>query len=218
MPKILRISEIFVSIQGESTYAGLPCFFVRLAGCNLKCSYCDTKYASISDSGDRISVEAIIDRADASGLKLAEVTGGEPLLQEYCSDLCSGLLDRGFTVLLETNGSLPADKLDPRCIRIFDWKCPSSGESESICVANFANLRQIDQVKFVLSDRADYDFALGKIEEFGLHQKTLDVILSPAFDIMNPAKLAEWMLKDKIRARLGLQLHKYIWDGRTRGV
>jgi 7-carboxy-7-deazaguanine synthase len=153
----LRVNEIFFSIQGESSYAGLPCVFVRLSGCNLRCTYCDTRYAY--EQGDHMDVSEIIDRVSGYDCRLVEITGGEPLLQEETPALISGLLDRGFTVLLETNGSMDISGVDGRCIRILDVKCPSSGEAEKNDFGNLPLLTHEDEIKFVVGDRADYEYA-----------------------------------------------------------
>ncbi|MFH0810459.1 MAG: radical SAM protein [Pseudomonadota bacterium] len=211
----LLVSEIFFSIQGESTHAGLPCVFVRLAGCNLRCSYCDTGHAL--EDGTRMSVEEVASRTIAYRVPLVEITGGEPLLQEDVYSLMDTLLDAGSHVLLETNGSLPLGRVDSRIKRIVDVKCPGSGAVHSVNWANMPLLGPRDEVKFVLSDRTDYDFARGAILHHSLLARGCAVLLSPVRQRLEPKDLAGWMLEDKLRGvRLQLQLHRIIW-GEERG-
>jgi 7-carboxy-7-deazaguanine synthase len=214
----LRVSEIFLSIQGESTHAGLPCAFIRLAGCNLRCSYCDTAYAL--EGGQEMGTAEAAECALAFGVPLVEVTGGEPLLQEEAYPLMEALLAAGATVLLETNGSLPVGRVDPRVARIIDVKCPGSGFAHCNDWSNMALLRATDEVKFVLADRADYDFARGAVRHYGLLERC-PVLFAPAWgeppQRLEPRQLAEWMLEDRLAGvRLQLQLHKLIW-GQARG-
>ena len=203
----MKINEIFKSIQGESGFAGLPCVFVRLTGCNLRCSYCDTTYAY--EEGSEISIDEILRRVKRFNCPLVEITGGEPLLQAETYSLVNKLLDAGEQVLIETNGSLDICRIDERAIRIMDIKCPASGESDKIRWENIDNLRQSDEIKFVLSDRGDYEWAKGVIEKHRLISKA-KVLLSVAFDRLAPEKVVEWMLKDNLNVRFQLQLHKYI--------
>jgi len=214
---LLRVNEIFYSIQGESSYAGRPCLFIRLTGCNLRCSYCDTQYAYYE--GAEMSVADILQRAQSINCRLAEVTGGEPLLQDEAPELIEGLLDSGWTVLLETNGSKDISRVDRRCIKIVDFKCPSSGEAGSNDFANIDRLQDHDEVKCVIGNRHDYEFACNIY--YAVRQNPecrSSVLFSPVFDWLAPEKLAEWVLADQLKVRLNLQLHKYIWDPTQRGV
>ena len=213
----LKIAEIFASIQGESSYAGLPCFFIRLAGCNLNCSYCDTEFAKSADNARKMNIDEILSAACASELHLAEITGGEPLLQENTPALCRKLIDAGFTVLLETNGSLRTSQIPDEVIKIIDCKCPSSGEAGSMHSANFAEVHPHDEIKFVIADRKDYDYAMGVLKEFSLTGKEPEIIFSPVSPGLDPAELAEWILEDRLNVRLQVQLHKIIWGQDTQG-
>jgi 7-carboxy-7-deazaguanine synthase len=211
----LVVAEIFSSIQGEGTRAGLPCAFVRLAGCNLRCSYCDTVYAQDEAVGMVMDVKDVAEMVRTLGLPLVQITGGEPLLQSECSELIGILLDYGDTVLLETNGSVDISGVDPRVVRIVDIKCPASGESRAMRWENVAHLRPHDEVKFVVSDRGDYEWALEVIERESLADRC-HILLSPVFGGLDPGTLADWMVSDRTQARLQLQLHKLIW-GDERG-
>lgn len=211
------VNEIFYSLQGESSYAGRPCVFVRLTGCNLRCSYCDTRYAY--EEGKAMAVEEIVARVSSYPCHLVEVTGGEPLLQNETPALIRELLDRGFEVLLETNGSRDIGVVDPRCVRIVDIKCPSSGEAGKNDFKNFSRLTPGDEIKFVIASRADYDYAVTVLLKY---EKACAVCrpphFSPAFGQMDPAILAQWITTDGLPVRLQLQLHKLIWDPDQRGV
>lgn len=211
----MKVNEIFFSIQGESTYAGLPCAFVRLAGCNLRCSYCDTTHAY--DEGDEKTLDVVVEALTAYPTKLVEVTGGEPLLQPETPALLTALADRGKSVLIETNGSVSLEGIDPRVTAIMDVKCPGSGMSGRVMWENIGLLQPRDEVKFVLTDRTDYEWALEVIEKYRLSEKH-KVHLSPAFGVLEPKRLAGWILEDGLDARLQLQLHKYIWPDIERGV
>jgi len=211
----LNVSEIFQSIQGESSFAGLPCAFVRLAGCNLRCRYCDTRYAQ--EGGTPMSLEEVLDRVSAFGLDLVEITGGEPLVQPETPALAAALLERGCRVLVETNGSLDISNLPDGAIRIMDIKCPSSGESTRFMWENIWKLRDNDEVKFVISDRHDYEWARGIVRERFGRAKT-PVLFSAVFGELPPRNLVEWILKDKLPVRFQLQIHKYIWPHDARGV
>ena len=216
---ILKIYETFASIQGESTRAGIPCFFIRLAQCNLRCSYCDTKRAQTLQNSREISVEELLEKTARSGLNLVELTGGEPMLQaDGVCELARLLIQKGHTVLIETNGSCDLSPLPPEVIRIVDWKTPSSGESEKMFLPNFRSLRRIDEVKFVLSDETDYYFALGKIKQYHLSEQTPNILLSPVYGALAGADLVQWMLRDRPPARLNLQIHKYLWYPNREGV
>ncbi len=206
---MLKINEIFKSIQGESTYAGLPCTFVRLAGCNLRCTYCDTNYAYYE--GREISDEDIISKIDEYGVKCVEFTGGEPLFQEETPKLLKTLLDKGYNVLVETNGSICIGCLDKRLNIIMDYKTPRSGMSERMRPKNFEFLKPTDQIKFVLMDESDYIWAKDIILENKLTDKFEDILMSPAYGELSPKDLVEWVLKDNLQVRVQLQIHKYIW-------
>lgn len=209
--RFLKVFECFESIQGESTFAGRLCYFIRLAGCNLRCSYCDTQKALSFDSyTEKVTPEELAKRAISSRIPLVEITGGEPLMQlENVCILCERLISvRGITLLMETNGSIDASSLPPEVIRIFDWKTPSSGESAKMNLNNYRFLRKTDQVKFVISNRTDYEFALKKVKEFDLAEKTENILLSPVSGSMDGSLLISWMLEDKFPGRLNIQLHK----------
>ena len=206
---MLKINEIFKSIQGESTYAGLPCTFVRLAGCNLRCTYCDTNYAYYE--GKEISDEDIIAKIDEYGVKCVEFTGGEPLLQEETPKLLKTLLDKGYNVLVETNGSICIGCLDKRLNIIMDYKTPKSGMSERMRPKNFEFLKPTDQIKFVLMDESDYIWAKNIINENKLTDKFENILMSPAYGELSPKNLVGWVLKDDLQVRVQLQIHKYIW-------
>ena len=218
----LCVNEIFYSIQGESSYAGRPCGFIRLTGCNLRCKYCDTRYAY--DEGEHVEIPSVVDRVGellGAAPALVEITGGEPLLQDATPELVRQLLDFGHTVLMETNGSLNIGSVDPRCIKIVDFKCPSSGESGSNDLENISRLHPHDEVKCVIADRKDYVFAreitrMIRLREAGSPGCTIN--FSPAFGQLDARNLAEWILEDRLRVRLNLQLHKLIWSPDQRGV
>ena len=210
---MLKVHEIFASIQGESSFAGWPCAFLRLSGCNLSCSWCDTAHAGESFAGMTVA-EAVMALL-ALGLPLVEITGGEPLLAPETPQLATSLADAGRTVLIETNGSLDISVLDPRAVAIVDVKCPGSGMEGRNDYANLDRLRPRDEVKFVLTDRADYEFAreiAARVWERNMDQ------FSPVSGRFKAAELAAWMVADGVRARLALQLHKYIWSPDARGV
>lgn len=213
----LKVNEIFHSIQGESSYAGRPCVFVRLTGCNLRCSYCDTQYAY--DEGEELEIYEIIDRIDFYKCPLVEITGGEPLIQNETPTLIHDLIEKGYKVLLETNGSQDISQVDKRCVKIIDIKCPSSGMSENNDLENLNRLTERDELKCVIGNREDYEYAK---EILGLMHtnpsKTNPIHLSPVFGKMDPDVMAKWILEDHLKVRLHLQLHKYIWDPEQRGV
>lgn len=215
MNNTLDVCEIFQSIQGESTYAGLPCTFVRLSGCNLRCTYCDTAYAL--NPGKILSSASIVRQVSAFKCGLVEITGGEPLMQKNTTLLCHQLLKKKYTVLIETNGSLPIDLVPDGCIRIMDVKCPSSGMSVSFHLPNLKQLNQRDECKFVISDRRDFIWAVAFIKKYRIDTRCT-VLFSPNMDTLKPVRLAEWILKEKLSVRLGLQIHKIIWDKCRRGV
>lgn len=211
----MHINEIFRSIQGESTYAGLPCTFVRLAGCNLACSWCDTPYAQTVFKANDMTVDEVLTEVKKHSCRLVEITGGEPMMQEETDELAKRLLDAGCTVLVESNGSISFEGLDPRAIKVVDVKCPASGHAGTFLVDNISLLTKDDEVKFVIADRRDYEFAKRFIEEY-LHDVTLKVLFAPVFPELAPKALAEWILKDGLCVRLQLQMHKYVW-GNERG-
>jgi len=206
---MLKVNEIFKSIQGESTYAGLPCTFVRLAGCNLRCTYCDTNYAYYD--GKELSDDEIISKIEEYGVKLVEFTGGEPLLQEETPRLLKTLLDRGYEVLIETNGSICIGCLDKRLNIIMDYKTPKSGMSERMRPKNFEFLKRTDQIKFVLMDESDYIWAKDIISQYRLLERFDNILMSPAYGELSPKDLVTWVLHDNLPVRVQLQIHKYIW-------
>jgi 7-carboxy-7-deazaguanine synthase len=212
----LLINEIFYSIQGESIYSGRPCIFVRLTGCNLRCTYCDTQYAY--EEGEKMEIDPIMRRISEYKCRLIEITGGEPLFQNETPLLISRLLDNGYVVMMETNGSLDISRVDRRCIKVLDMKCPSSNESKKNDVKNLKQLHAKDQIKFVIADRDDYAYAKNLIS---LHCPEFPgdrILFSPVFGKMPPSDLADWILKDHLNVRLHLQIHKYIWPDRERGI
>ena len=211
----MQIAEIFTSIQGESSFAGLPCTFIRMAGCNLRCRYCDTVYAF--EGGESWSLNQVMDAVRQSGIFLAEITGGEPLLQEELYGLGDMLLSEGYTVLLETNGSLSLKHLDKRIIKIMDLKCPGSGMSDHMDFSNIDYLTEQDEVKFVIGDRKDFDWARKIIIVHGLLNKCR-VLISPRMPEVEARTAARWILEEKLPVRLQLQLHKVIWPEGVRGV
>ncbi len=215
MNDLLNISEIFLSIQGEAARAGLPCAFVRLAGCNLRCDWCDTTYAQTG--GTPMGLGGIVEQVESLGCSRVEVTGGEPLTQPAAIALLAALCDAGYETLLETNGSQDISQVDPRVVRIVDFKCPASGESERNLWANVEHLTDRDEVKFVIAGRGDYDFARSAVADRALCDKCA-VIFSPVADRLAPAELSAWILADKLDVRVGIQLHKMIFPGKDRGV
>jgi 7-carboxy-7-deazaguanine synthase len=213
----LTVNEIFYSIQGESSFMGYPCVFVRLTGCNLRCSYCDTRYAY--DEGEELELQAIVDLVAVHRCPLVEVTGGEPLIQQQTPALIRRLVDDGYQVLLETNGSQNISRVDERCVRIVDIKCPSSGEAERNDLENLTRLTQRDELKFVIGNREDYEYARTTLGLVGLKRLgTNQVHFAPVFGKMQLKTLAEWVLADHLRVRLQPQLHRLIWSADQRGV
>lgn len=211
----LQISETFYSIQGESTYAGLPCFFIRLADCNLRCNYCDAHY-TYEEPGKTVSIKDLLAQAADYPKAIVEITGGEPLLQENVYPLMEGLLAAGRTVLLETNGSVDISRVPEKVIKIVDMKCPESGMAEKMDLENLNRLAKHDEVKFVVSSEADYSWAKQLIEEYQLTQKAT-VLFSPIIGKVKSADLAQWLLTDQLQARIQLQLHTFLWPDETRG-
>ena len=213
---MLTINEIFHSVQGESTYAGRPCVFVRLTACDLRCSWCDTPYAFYE--GSKRSLDEVIGEVDRYGCPLVEVTGGEPLLQEDVYPLMQRLLSSGKTVLLETGGHRSTERVPAEVVTILDVKCPGSGEAEKNDWGNLGRLRPQDEVKFVVKDRVDYEFARDVIARHELAGRAAAIHLSPVHGVLDPKMLSEWVLADRLPVRVQLQLHKYIWSPDTRGV
>jgi 7-carboxy-7-deazaguanine synthase len=211
----MKVCEIFASIQGESTYAGLPCIFVRMTGCNLRCTYCDTTYAY--DEGTEMTVKEIIDAVCSYGFNLVEITGGEPLLQKDAGSLISQLLDLHFKVLIETNGSMDIRDVDRRAIIIMDVKTQGSGMSDSMRMENLSLLKKSDELKFVITDKADYDWACALVRKFSWPEKCT-VLFSPVYGKLSPSELSKWIIADKMPVRMNLQLHKYIYGPDQRGV
>jgi 7-carboxy-7-deazaguanine synthase len=213
---LLTINEIFYSIQGESSYAGRPCVFVRLTACDLRCSWCDTEYAFYE--GRKRSLDDVLAEVDRFECRLVEVTGGEPLLQEEVYPLMQSLIDRGSTVLLETGGHRSTARVPEAVVTILDVKCPGSGESHRVDWSNLERLRPHDEVKFVVNDRQDYEYARDVIARHDLGLRASAIHLSPVHGVLDPRTLAEWILADRLPARVQLQLHKYVWEPGTRGV
>jgi len=211
----MKVNEIYRSIQGESSYVGLPCVFVRLTYCNLRCFYCDTKYAFYE--GRDYSIQQILQEVAPFDCSLVEVTGGEPLLQDEVYPLMDQLVEKNYKVLLETSGSMDIDKVNPRVIKIMDLKCPSSGESHRNRYSNLGKLQSQDEVKFVIGDRNDYLWVKDILQDYCLSDRCL-VLLSTVFETLQPQQLAQWLLEDNLQVRFQLQIHKYIWDSTVRGV
>jgi len=213
---VLTINEIFYSIQGESTYAGRPCVFVRLTGCDLRCTWCDTTYSF--NEGRKMSVEDVVEEVRRYDSPLVEVTGGEPLLQQDVYPLMEMLLETGRTVLLETGGQVDISRVPGAVVKVMDVKCPGSGESDRNEWANIDRLGSRDQVKFVIKDRADYEYARDVVQRRDLAARAAAIHFSPVHGEMDLRTLSEWVLADRLPVRVQVQLHKYIWDPSTRGV
>lgn len=213
---LLTINEIYHSIQGESTWAGEPCVFVRLTFCNLRCSYCDTKYAFYE--GKKRTLAEIADSVASFGCPLVEITGGEPLLQTNVLPLMTLLAEAGHTVLLETSGAHDISMVDPRVHRIMDLKTPGSGEVDRNLFSNIEHLTQSDEVKFVIGSRADYEWSCAQVARFELAKRCGAVLFSPVFGRIDPREIVEWILADKLPVRFQLQMHKFIWTPTKRGV
>jgi 7-carboxy-7-deazaguanine synthase len=211
----MRITEIYASIQGETRFSGLPCTLVRTTGCDLRCTYCDTAYAFYG--GREMSLEEIDAEVDRLGAPLVLLTGGEPMLQRDIGALAGRLLGRGYQVMVETSGAHPVDSLPPQVVRIIDVKTPGSGEEHRIRWEVIDGLRPTDSIKFVVEDERDYRWAAAVIAERDLAHKA-EILLSPVHGRLDPRDLVAWMLRDRIRARLNLQIHKYIWGSATQGV
>jgi 7-carboxy-7-deazaguanine synthase len=213
---MLTVNEIFYSIQGESTLAGRPCVFVRLTACDLRCSWCDTAYAFYE--GDKRTVDEVVAEVEGYGCPLVEITGGEPLLQDDVYPLMEALLARGLTVLLETGGHRSIGRVPGAVVRIVDVKCPASGEAHRNDWTNLAALAPHDEVKFVIQDRTDYDFAVDVVSRHDLAGRCAAILFSPVKGVLDPATLSAWMLADHVPARLQIQLHKLLWPDTLRGV
>ena len=212
---MLKINEIYASIQGESSHTGLPCIFIRLTGCNLRCTWCDTAYAF--HKGDDLTVEETIQKVETFSLPLVEITGGEPLMQEEVYPLMDKLLETGYRVMLETGGALPIDKVPEKVIKILDIKCPGSGEDKKNHLKNLKLLAPHDEVKFVLLDRADYEWSRDLLKKLDL-PSSIQILFSPVFDKLDLKDLSEWILEDRLSVRLQTQLHKVIWNKNATGV
>ena len=218
MDQYLIVNEIFSSIQGEALHSGFPCVFVRLQGCPLKCKWCDTRYSCIQDGGEKKSISSILDKVRAFGIDTVEMTGGEPLAQEVgARSLISRLIAENYRVLLETNGLSSIAGLPEKLHIIMDIKCPGSGIDGLESLHNIAFLKESDEIKFVLTDRKDFDWAHGLIHKHGLDKK-FNLVMSPVWGSLDPKDLAQWLIASSFRCRLGLQLHKYIWGPDARGV
>lgn len=211
----MRVTEIFHSIQGESSYVGQPCVFVRLTGCPLRCTWCDTDYAFYG--GHEYSIDAILAKVHTYGCRLVEITGGEPLAQPQSLPLMTRFVDAGYTVLLETSGAIDITPVDPRVHVILDVKCPGSGMTDRIHWPNLSTLAAKDEAKFVLADRADYDWACEILAQHDIANRC-SVLFSPVFGSLDVRQLAEWILADRLPVRFQLQIHKYIWAPDMRGV
>lgn len=212
----MKVCEIFTSIQGESTFAGLACTFIRLSGCNLRCAYCDTKYSY--DEGAEMEIGAVMGQVESAGVRLVEITGGEPLLQGKATNALIGeLLNRGHEVLVETNGSIDIRDLDKRAKIILDMKTPGSGMSHKMDMTNLDHIKSSDELKFVISSRDDYEWSKKIISHYGLEERC-EVLLSPAFGRLQPGELAAWIIEDRMRVRLNIQIHKYIFNPEERRV
>lgn len=212
---MIKVNEIYFSIQGESTKSGLPCVFVRLTYCNLRCNYCDTEYAFFE--GTDYSIGEIVEKVKSYSCNLVEITGGEPLFQKECYDLLNRLCEEGFEVLLETGGSLPIKEIDKNVKIIMDVKCPSSGMVKKNLYDNIDYLKPVDEIKFVIGTREDYQWTKEIIKKFDLYNKC-EVLLSVVFGELEPLTLVSWILEDKLNVRFQLQMHKFIWDPLTKGV
>jgi 7-carboxy-7-deazaguanine synthase len=214
---VLRVTEIFRSIQGESTHAGRPCTFVRLTGCPMRCTWCDSEYTF--SGGDHHSIDQVMQRVRDFACPLVEITGGEPLAQREAFNLIKQLCDEGYEVLIETGGYVSTEGLDPRAKVILDVKCPASGEAERNHWPNLSRLRaDLDEVKFVVVDRSDWEFTRKVVSEYDLEKRVKSILVSPAWDQIELAELAKWIVESGMNARMQLQMHKYIWGPDKHGV
>ena len=221
MNEFLRVTEIFHSIQGESTWAGYPCTFIRLTGCPLRCVWCDTEYSFFG--GEKVTLDELMDKVREIGTNVVEITGGEPLIHRNAFVLAQRLLDEGYTVLVETSGAVDVAPLDPRAHKIMDLKCPGSGEVERNLWTNLDHLTERDEIKFVISNRADYEWARDVVLKRGLAQRKKDgrlreILFSPVWDSVDFKELADWVLEDHLPVRYQIQLHKVIWGANVHGV
>lgn len=214
-----NVSEVFTSIQGEGSRAGFPNVFIRLQGCELRCKWCDTPYAlDLKERATMLSGEDLLNKIYSSGIKFVTITGGEPLNQKAILPFMSFLCDKDYTVVLETNGHLDIAEVDRRVVKVMDLKCPGSGMEKFNNYRNLEALEQKDEIKFVILDRNDYEWAKAKIKEYDLNKKVGTILFSPVWGKLEPKYLSEWILKDALPVRLNLQIHKYIWGPETRGV
>jgi len=212
---MIKINEIYLSVQGESTHTGLPCIFVRLTGCNLRCSWCDTAYAF--HEGTNMSIDEILQKVESFGIHLIEITGGEPLMQDNVYTLMRRLIEKGYKVMLETGGSISLERVPKDVIKIMDLKCPGSGEQEKNNLDNLKLLAPHDEVKFVILDRKDYEWSRDIIKKYKINE-TAHILISPVFDKLELKEMVKWILEDRLPVRLQTQLHKIIWDKNTIGV
>ena len=212
---MIKINEIYLSVQGESTHTGLPCIFIRLTGCNLRCSWCDTAYAFYE--GKNMSIDEILQKVEKFGIHLVEITGGEPLMQDNVYTLMRRLIEKGYKVMLETGGSISLERVPKDVIKIMDLKCPGSGEQEKNNLDNLKLLAPHDEVKFVILDKKDYEWSRDIIKKFKINE-TAHILLSPVFDKLELKEMVKWILEDRLPVRLQTQLHKIIWDKNTIGV
>ncbi len=206
----LRITEIFHSLQGETRTAGIPTVFVRLTGCPLRCAYCDTAYAF--SGGELMELEEILDKVASRDCRHVTVTGGEPLAQPRCLELLKSLCDRGYRVSLETGGAMPVEEVDPRVCIVMDLKTPASRESHRNRYENIRHLRSTDQVKFVICNREDYEWSVDQMRKHALAERIEDVLFSPSHEELDPTRLAQWILDDRLPVRMQMQLHKLLWN------
>ena len=214
-----NVSEVFTSIQGEGSRAGFPSVFIRLQGCELRCKWCDTPYAlDLKERATMLSGEDLLNKIYSSGIKFVTITGGEPLNQKAILPFMSFLCDKDYTVVLETNGHLDIAEVDRRVVKVMDLKCPGSGMEKFNNYRNLEALEQKDEIKFVILDRNDFEWAKAKIKEYDLNKKVGTILFSPVLGKLEPKYLSEWILKDALPVRLNLQIHKYIWGPETKGV
>ena len=212
---MIKINEIYLSVQGESTHTGLPCIFIRLTGCNLRCSWCDTAYAF--HEGKNMSIDEILQKVENFGIHLVEITGGEPLMQDNVYTLMKRLIEKGYKVMLETGGSISLERVPKDVIKIMDLKCPGSGEQEKNNLDNLKLLAPHDEVKFVILDKKDYEWSRDIIKRYKINE-TAHILVSPVFDKLELKEMVKWILEDRLPVRLQTQLHKIIWDKNTIGV
>ena len=212
---MIKINEIYLSVQGESTHTGLPCIFIRLTGCNLRCSWCDTAYAF--HEGKNMSIDEILQKVENFGIHLVEITGGEPLMQDNVYTLMRSLIQKGYKVMLETGGSISLERVPKDVIKIMDLKCPGSGEQEKNNLDNLKLLAPHDEVKFVILDKKDYEWSRDIIKKYKINE-TAHILISPVFDKLELKEMVKWILEDQLPVRLQTQLHKIIWDKNTIGV